>query len=101
MNSSYPPKHYHPVDLRHSGALCLLCGIKFIFKLHLHNFKFSSVYCDYNHPYTLKNAQNLYKILKIIHTHELSCMFQQKITVVRYNSKAYTTNTPQSHVQFY
>jgi hypothetical protein len=72
----------------------------------LNHFKLSSVHCDYkhcdcNHPYTLKNAQNLYHILKIIHTRELSYMFQQKITILGYNSKAYTSNTSKSHVQFY
>lgn len=56
MNSSYPPKHDHPADLRCRGALCLLCGRKSIFKLHLENFKFSSVRCAYTYPYTLKNA---------------------------------------------
>ena len=71
------------------------------YNVHLDHFKFSFVHRDYNHPYTLKNAQNICHILKIIHTHELSYMFQQKITILRYNSKAYTTNTSKSHVQFY
>jgi len=62
MKKSYAPKQHQSVDLWNRGALYLLCDRKSIFKLHVANFKFSSVHCDYNHPYTLKNAQNLYKI---------------------------------------
>ena len=40
------------------------------------------VHCGYNHPHTPTNAHNLYRIT-IIHTYELSYVFQQYITMLR------------------